>query len=170
MGSSTAQRLPASGEPLVFGAVAQTGFSARLEQHLGRPVVAACAVRPPNSIAYTAGGAGLGAAIGSVVGDLLIAGVVVGVLLGNLLQWLTIRGSGLSLSMALVLTDDHLELVRLGLLGVEALGDGTHDSLRRPPRRRDEGRAAADWGCGSVPRRRRSGSTPGAGAAGPRRP
>ena len=101
----------------MFGAVAQTGFSARLEQHLGRPVVAACAVRPPNSIAYTAGGAGLGAAVGTVVGDLLIAGVVVGVLLGNLLQWLTIRGSGLSLSMALVLTDDHLELVRLGLLG-----------------------------------------------------
>ena len=104
---------------------------------------------------------------------LLIAASSSASALGNLLQWLTIRGSGLSLSMALVLTDDHVELVSLGLLGGKRrFGDGARtipyaDLLGAE----DEGRAAAAGGCGvRTPQDEIRLDAGALGAAGPRRP
>jgi hypothetical protein len=105
-------------------------FAERLAGHLNRPVVAACGVRPPNSIAHAALAGGLGAGIGSVVGGTLFAGIGggLGVAVGYLLLWLRIRGSGQSISMALVLEPDRLDLLRLGALGI-AKPSGTIRSI-----------------------------------------
>jgi hypothetical protein len=45
-----------------------------------------------------------------------------GVLAGYLVVWLLSRGTGLSLGMALALTDDRLELHRLNAFGTRAVG------------------------------------------------
>jgi hypothetical protein len=103
----------------------QTGFTARLSRHLGRPVEAACAVRPPGATltwALCAGvGAGLGAALG---GSAVLAGVGggLGVLVGYLIVWLRTRGGGQAVAMALVLQPGHLELLRLGPMGTKPAG------------------------------------------------
>jgi hypothetical protein len=103
----------------------QTGFAARMSRHLGRPVEAACAVRPPGTtiaIALCAGaGAGLGAAVG---GSAILAGVVggLGALVGYLVVWLRTRRADRAVAMALVLEPDHVELLRLGPLGTKPVG------------------------------------------------
>jgi hypothetical protein len=96
-------------------------FTERIAGHLGRPVVAACSVRPPATTLALALGAGAGAAIGSVtgVGPFLAAA---GVFVGYLILWLAIRGSGKTLGMALVVEDDHLELLRMSPLGNRPVG------------------------------------------------
>jgi hypothetical protein len=103
----------------------QTGFAARMSRHLGRPVEAACAVRPPGTtitMALCAGaGAGLGAAVG---GSAVAAGVAggLGALVGYLVVWLRTRNADRAVAMALVLASDHVELLRLGPLGTKPLG------------------------------------------------
>ena len=100
------------------------GFTERMAQHLGRPVDAACAVRPPGTTLAIALGAGLGAGIGSITGGALFAAIGggLGVVVGYLILWLTIRGSGKTLGMALVLEDDHVELLQLSPLGNRPVG------------------------------------------------
>jgi hypothetical protein len=107
-----------------------TGFSERMARQLGRPVVAACSVRPPYTtlaVALTAGG---GAAIGSVLGGPLLAGAVAGlaVIVAYVIVWFETRGSGTSVNMALVLSDDEVELVQL-----RPIGTGVVRTLRSIP-------------------------------------
>jgi hypothetical protein len=100
-------------------------YAERVARHLGHDVVAACAVRPRGTITTTALCAGAGAAIGSLAGGTpIFAGIGggSGVVIGYLFVWLRIRGSGLSLSMALVLAADRLELMRLGMTGFRPAG------------------------------------------------
>jgi hypothetical protein len=103
----------------------QTGFARRISRHLGRPVQAACAARPPGSTLAIALGAGLGAGIGSIVGGSPIFAAIgggLGVVVGYLILWLTIRGSGRSLGMALVLEDDRVDLLQMSPLGSRPVG------------------------------------------------
>jgi hypothetical protein len=100
-------------------------FRDRIAESVDHPIDAACAARPPGMVWIGALGAGLGAGIGSIVGGSpLWAGVGggLGVLVGYLVVWLTSRGAGLSLGMALALADDRLELLRLNTLGSRAVG------------------------------------------------
>jgi hypothetical protein len=93
-------------------------FAERIGRHLGRPVEAACAVRPPYSTITMALFAGLGAGIGSIVGGGPIgagAGGGLGALFGALVNWLRLLPSELSVAMALVLETDRVDLLRLGL-------------------------------------------------------
>jgi hypothetical protein len=100
-------------------------FTERIAGSLDHPIEAACAARPPGMIWTAALAAGIGAAIGSIAGGSpLWAGVGGGVaaLVGYLVVWLRLRGTGLSLGMALALTADRLELLRLSWLGTRAVG------------------------------------------------
>ena len=100
-------------------------YSDRIAGSLDHPIEAACAARAPATIWAAAIGAGLGAGIGSVGGgSALSAGIGggVGVLVAYLILWAVLRGSDLSLGMALVLTADRLELHRLNWLGNRAVG------------------------------------------------
>jgi hypothetical protein len=95
---------------------AVTSFKDRIARSAGRPVDAACAVRPPGTLMIWAGCAGVSAGIGGNVADSLAAALVgggAGALIGYPIAWLRHRGSGLSTNMALVLTEDRLELLRL---------------------------------------------------------
>jgi hypothetical protein len=94
-------------------------FTARMERHLGRPVDAACSVRPPVTTLAVALSAGAGAGIGSFLGGPLAAGAVAGaaVILAYVILWFETRGSGTSINMALVLEGDQLELVQLRAIG-----------------------------------------------------
>jgi hypothetical protein len=97
----------------------------RLARSLDHPVDAVCPVRPRWTIRTSALCAGAGAGIGSVLGATgLWAGVGggVGALIGYLLVWLRLRGSGLSLGMALALAADRLELHRLSMFGGRSAG------------------------------------------------
>jgi hypothetical protein len=93
-------------------------FADRLAPNLDHPFEAACAVRPPATTIATAIGAGVGAAIGSIAGSALSAGIGagIGVIVAYVVLWLLIRGGEQSITMALVLTAERLELYRLGLL------------------------------------------------------
>src|SRR5512132_3596674 len=93
-------------------------FSDRLAPNLDHPFEAACPVRPPGTAIAAGIGAGVGAAIGSISGGALLAGVgaAIGVLVAYLVLWLQLRGKDRSMTMALVLTADRLELYRLGML------------------------------------------------------
>jgi hypothetical protein len=94
-------------------------FSDRLAPNLDHPIEAACAVRPPGTAIAAGVGAGIGAAIGSIAGgSALLAGVGggVGVIVAYLVLWLRLRGKDQSMTMALVLAADRLELYRLGML------------------------------------------------------
>jgi hypothetical protein len=97
------------GTPSVRG---MSRFTERIAHHLGRPVEAACAVRPTWTTPVIAVGAGAGAAFGTIVwgGPFMAAA---GVIVGYGIFWLTLRGSGKTLAMALVLEDDHVELLRM---------------------------------------------------------
>ena len=78
-------------------------------------------MRPPFTTPAIAIGAGAGAAIGSVIGVgpfLAAAGVVV----GYLILWLAIRGSGKTMGMALVVEDDHVELLQMSAFGNRPVG------------------------------------------------
>jgi hypothetical protein len=105
--------------------MAQTGFADRIARNLGRPVEAACAVRPPGTTLVTALCAGLGAGLGAVVvGGAIFAGIGggLGALVGYLVMWLRARSSGLAVAMALLLESDRVELVALGPLGTKPAG------------------------------------------------
>jgi hypothetical protein len=105
--------------------MARTSYPERLARHLGRDVIAACAARPRNTTITLAVCGGAGAAIGSIAGGSpLFAGIGggLGALLAYLVVWLRIRGSGQSVSMALVLDADRLELLRLGIIGLRPTG------------------------------------------------
>lgn len=93
-------------------------FADRLAPNLGHPIQEGCAVRPPGTTLAAGIGAGIGAAIGSIAGSALAAGVgaAVGVFAAYAVLWLQIRGSGRSITMALVLTAEQVELHRLGML------------------------------------------------------
>jgi hypothetical protein len=87
----------------------QTGFAARMSRHLGRPVEAACAVRPPGTTIAIALCAGAAAGLGAVAGgSAIFAGVGggLGALVGYLIAWLRTRGGDRAVAMALVLEDD----------------------------------------------------------------
>jgi hypothetical protein len=99
-------------------------FKDRIAGSLDHPIDAACAARAPATIWATAIGAGLGAAIGSFGGgSALSAGIGggVGVLVAYLILWISLRGSDLSLGMALVLTGDRLEVHRVSAFGTRAV-------------------------------------------------
>jgi hypothetical protein len=99
-------------------------FYDRIAGSVDRPIANAYSVRPPGMVWIGALGAGVGAGIGSAVGGSpLWAGVGggLGVLVGYVIVWLMSRSSGLSLSMALALTDERLELHRLNALGTRAV-------------------------------------------------
>jgi hypothetical protein len=99
-------------------------FYDRIAGSLDHPIANAYSVRPPGMVWIGALGAGVGAGIGSAVGGSpLWAGVGggLGVLVGYVIVWVMSRGSGLSLSMALALTDDRLELHRLNAIGTRAV-------------------------------------------------
>jgi hypothetical protein len=83
-------------------------FTERIAGSLDHPIEAACAARPPAMIRTSALAAGVGAGVGALVGYLIV--------------WLRLRGTGLSLGMALALTADRLELLRLSWLGTRAVG------------------------------------------------
>lgn len=100
-------------------------FRDRIAASVDHPIDAVCSARPPTMVWIGALGAGIGAGVGSVVGGSpLWAGVGggLGVLAGYLVVWLLSRGTGLSLGMALALTDDRLELHRLNAFGSRAVG------------------------------------------------
>jgi hypothetical protein len=100
-------------------------FRDRIAGSLDHPIDAACAARPPRMIWATAIGAGLGAGIGSIGGGTPLAAGIgggTGVLVAYLIVWLSLRGSDLSLGMALALADDRLELHRLSAFGTRAVG------------------------------------------------
>ena len=100
-------------------------FRDRIAESVDHPIGAAYSARPPGMVWIGAVGAGLGAGIGSVVGGSpLWAGVGggLGVLVGYMVVLLLSRGTGLSLGMALALTDDGLDLHRLNVLGTRAVG------------------------------------------------
>jgi hypothetical protein len=133
------------GEPPSRGYTAlmdQTGFAARLSRHLGRPVDAACAVRPPGTTIAIALCAGAGAGLGAVAGgSAIFAGIGggLGALVGYLIVRLRTRGGDRAVAMALVLEDDHVELLRLGPLGTKPVG-----TLRSIPYADIKGVAADD--------------------------
>jgi hypothetical protein len=105
--------------------MAKTGFTARIASRLGRPVEAACAVRPPGTTLTLAICAGGGAAIGSVAGgSALFAGLGggLGALVGYLIAALRARGRGHTAAMALVLGPDGVDLLRLGPFGTRPAG------------------------------------------------
>ena len=94
-------------------------FADRIARHLDHPVDAACGARPPGMIRIAAIAGGIGAGTGSVLGGALLAGAAggLGVLVGyTIVRALRLRGSELSLAMALVLTAERLELHRLNYL------------------------------------------------------
>ena len=100
-------------------------FRDRIAASVDHPIDAVCSARPPGMVWIGALGAGFGAGVGSVVGGSpLWAGVGggLGVLVGYAVVWLLSRGTGLSLGMALALTEDRLELHRLNVLGTRAVG------------------------------------------------
>jgi hypothetical protein len=100
-------------------------FAERIARHTDGPVDAACAVRPPATTLSVAAGAGLGAAVGSIVGGSPItAGVAaaLGVIVAYLVIWLTTRGSGLAIGMALVLEPERVELLRMNAFGTRPTG------------------------------------------------
>jgi hypothetical protein len=104
----------------------ESGYAARLSRHLGRPVDAACAVRPPGTTLTTALCAGAGAGLGAVLGgSAIFAGVGggLGAIIGYLVVWLRTRSGDQAVAMALVLDDDRVELLRLGPLGTKPAGD-----------------------------------------------
>jgi hypothetical protein len=115
-------------------------FTERISRHLGRPVVAACAVRPPFTTPAIAIGAGAGAAFGSIVWGgpfMAAAGVVV---VAYLILGLATRGSGKTLGMALVVEDDHVELLQLSAFGNRPVG-----TLRSIPYAEIAGVDTRDW-------------------------
>jgi hypothetical protein len=99
-------------------------FKDRIADSLDHPIDAACAARAPATIWAAGAGAGLGAAIGSVGGGPLSAGIGagIGVLFAYLILWISLRGSDLSLGMALTLTADRFEIHRVSALGTRAVG------------------------------------------------
>ncbi len=96
-----------------------TGFTERMARPLGRPVDDACSVRPPGTMLAVALGAAAIGGIGSLLGGPLLAGAVGGlaVIVAYVGLWLTIRGSGRTLNMALVLEGDKVELLKLRPVG-----------------------------------------------------
>jgi hypothetical protein len=93
-------------------------FTDRIAPNLDHPIEGGCVVRPPGTAIAAGIGAGVGAGIGSIAGgSALLAGVGggVGVIVAYLILWLR-PSQGLTLSMALVLTADGVELYRLGML------------------------------------------------------
>jgi hypothetical protein len=79
---------------------------------------AACVVRAPGTAIAAGIGAGIGAAIGSIGGGSALAAGIgggLGVIVAYVVLWLQVRGKDVSLTMALVLTGEQLELYRLGL-------------------------------------------------------
>jgi hypothetical protein len=99
-------------------------FRDRIAESLDHPIEAACAARAPATIWAAGAGAGVGAAIGSVGGGPLAAGIgaAIGVCVAYLILWISLRGSDLSLGMALTLTADRLEIHRVSALGTRAVG------------------------------------------------
>jgi hypothetical protein len=100
-------------------------FRDRIADSVDHPIEAACAARVPATIWAAGIGAGLGSGIGSFGGGTALAagiGAGVGVLVAYLILWISLRGSDLSLGMALVLTADRLELHRVSWLGTRAVG------------------------------------------------
>jgi len=93
-------------------------FADRLAPNLDHPIEEGCAVRQSGTTLAAAIGAGVGAGIGSVAGSALSAGIgaAVGVIVAYVVLWLQIRGSEQSITMALVLTAEQVELHRLGML------------------------------------------------------
>jgi hypothetical protein len=94
-------------------------FADRLAPNIDQPPEAACTVRPPSLTIAGGVGAGLGAAVGSIGGGSALAAGIgggAGVIVAYVVVWLTLLGKGMSLTMALVLTAEQLELYRLGLL------------------------------------------------------
>ena len=114
-------------------------FTERITRHLGRPVVAACAVRPPFTTPAIAIGAGAGAALGSIVwgGPFMAAA---GVLVAYLILGLATRGSGKTLGMALVVEDDHVDLLQMSAFGNRPVG-----TLRSIPYAEIAGVDTRDW-------------------------
>jgi hypothetical protein len=93
-------------------------FADRLAPNLDHPMEAACAVRPPGTAIAAGIGAGIGAAIGSIGGGSALAAGIgggLGVIVAYVVLWLRVRGKDVSLTMALVLTAERLELYRLGM-------------------------------------------------------
>jgi hypothetical protein len=122
--------------------MAQSAFAERMSRHLGRPVEAACAVRPPGTTLVTALCAGAGAGLGAVLGgSAILAGVGggLGALVGYLIVWLRTRRGDQAVAMALVLDDDRVELLALGPLGTKPTG-----TLRSIPYADIRGVAASD--------------------------
>jgi hypothetical protein len=108
------REIAASGNLLV----PMSRFADRLAPNLGHPLEAACAVRPPGTPIAAGIGASIGAAIGSIGGGSALAaglGGGLGVIVAYVVLWLRLRGKDVSLTMALVLTAERLELYRLGM-------------------------------------------------------
>jgi hypothetical protein len=94
-------------------------FATRLAANLDHPIVAGCPARAPGTNIAAGIGAGIGAAAGSIGGgSALTAGIGagLGVVVAYIVIWLRTRGGPLSISMGLVLTEEQLELYRLGML------------------------------------------------------
>ncbi len=91
-------------------------FTERITRHLGRPVEAACAVRPPFTTLAIALRAGAGAESARSLGGPLLAACRWPIA-AYVILWFETRGSGTSLNMALVLFDEEVELVQLRVIG-----------------------------------------------------
>ena len=104
----------------------QSRFATKIAARLGRPINGACVVRPRRTILIAAMAAGVGAGVGSVLGDSVGAGVGggLGAVLGfGIAAVLARRRSpALTYNMALVLTDEGVELHSLGGLLGQRLG------------------------------------------------
>jgi hypothetical protein len=91
-------------------------FISRLAPNLDHPIQGGCSARPPGTSIAAGVGAGIGAAAGSIAGGSALlagAGAGVGVIVAYAILLLRVRGGDQALSMALVLTDERLELYRL---------------------------------------------------------
>jgi hypothetical protein len=99
-------------------------FNDRVARNLGHPVADVCAVRPPGTVTTAAVCAGIGAGVGSVLGGALFAGIGggTGALVGYVIVWLRVRAAGLTISLALVLAAEQLELHQLGFWSPKPAG------------------------------------------------
>jgi hypothetical protein len=100
-------------------------FKDRIAGSAGRPIDAACAARAPGTVTIWALTAGVCGGIAANVGDSLTAAAVIGgglALIGSPISWVRARRRGLWPNMALVLTVEALELLRLTLWGSSVVG------------------------------------------------
>ena len=100
-------------------------FKDRIARSVGRPIDAACAVRAPGTVTIWALTAGVCGGIAANLGDSLTAAAVIGgglALIGYPISWVRARRRGLWPNMALVLTVEALELLRLTLWGSRVVG------------------------------------------------